>query len=184
MSRQIAVLVGSLRQGSFSRQVAEALAEVAPEGFELKIVEIGDLPLYNQDLETETPPAAWTRFRNEVRDVAGVVFVTPEYNRGLPAALKNAIDVGSRPYGSSVFGGKPAAVISQSPGVYGGYGANHQLRQSLVFLDMPVVQQPEAYLSKSSTAFDEHGKLTNDETRALLQKVLAALAGLVEKHAA
>ena len=184
MSRQIAVLVGSLRHNSYSRQVADALAEVAPDGLELKIVEIGDLPLYNQDLETDAPPPAWTRFREELRGAQGVIFVTPEYNRGLPAVIKNAIDVGSRPYGHSIFQSKPAAVVSQSPGVYGGYGANHQLRQALVFLDMPVVQQPEAYLSKSHTAFDEAGKLTSDETRALLTKVVEALSVLLDKHAA
>lgn len=183
-TRNIAVLVGSLRSGAFSRQVADALIAIAPEGLKLDIVEIGDLPLYNQDLETETPPPAWIRFRDEARNVDGFIFVTPEYNRGLPAVLKNAIDVGSRPYGHSIFSGKPAAIISQSPGTYGGFGANHQLRQSLVFLDMPVVQQPEAYLAHVSGAFDENGQLTNDDTRALLQKVLGALSGLIEKHAA
>ncbi|HEX6860971.1 MAG TPA: NADPH-dependent FMN reductase [Caulobacteraceae bacterium] len=182
-NRNIAVLVGSLRNGSYSRQVADALIALAPVGLKPHIVEIGDLPLYNQDLETETPPEPWTRFRNETRAAEGFIFVTPEYNRGLPAVLKNAIDVGSRPYGASIFSGKPAAVISQSPGVYGGFGANHQLRQSLVFLDMPVLQQPEAYLSKSNTAFDESGQLTNEETRGLLQKLLTAFAGLLEKHA-
>lgn len=183
MSRQVAVLVGSLRSNSYSRQIADALIALAPEGLELKVVEIGDLPFYDQDLETQTPPAAWTRFRDEVRDTQGVIFVTPEYNRGLPAALKNAIDVASRPYGHSAFAGKPAAIVSQSPGVYGGFGANHQLRQSLVFLDMPVVQQPEAYLSHANAAFDENGQLTSDQTKALLQQVLGALDGLLDKHA-
>ncbi|HYG27625.1 MAG TPA: NAD(P)H-dependent oxidoreductase, partial [Caulobacteraceae bacterium] len=159
MSRQIAVLVGSLRHNAYSRQVAEALIEIAPQGLELKIVEIGELPFYNQDLETDTPPPAWTRFRQELKAADGVVFITPEYNRGLPAVIKNAIDVGSRPYGDSGFSGKPAAVISQSPGVYGGFGANHQLRQSLVFLDMPVMQQPEAYLGSAGDFFDENGEV-------------------------
>jgi len=183
MSRTIAVLVGSLRKASLSRKVANALVELAPEGLELKIVEIGDLPLYNEDAEKDGPPAAWTRFRDEVRPAEGVIFVTPEYNRSVPGALKNAIDVGSRPYGSSVYAGKPAAVVSQSPGALGGFGANHHLRQSLVFLDMPVLQQPELYLNHTGTYFDEAGKLTKDDTRELLSKFLAAYASLLEKHA-
>jgi chromate reductase len=183
MSRTIAVLVGSLRKASLSRKVANALIELAPEGLDLKIVEIGDLPLYNEDAEKDGPPAAWTRFRDEVRPAEGVIFVTPEYNRSVPGALKNAIDVGSRPYGSSVYAAKPAAVVSQSPGALGGFGANHHLRQSLVFLDMPVLQQPELYLNHTGTYFDEAGKLTKDDTRELLRKFLAAYAALLEKHA-
>jgi chromate reductase len=183
MARTVAVLVGSLRKESLTRKIANALIGIAPEGLELKIVEIGDLPLYNEDLEKDGPPAAWTRFRDEVRPVDGVIFLTPEYNRGVSGALKNAIDVGSRPYGSSVYAGKPAAVISQSPGALGGFGANHQLRQSLVFLDMPVLQQPEAYLNHTGQYFDDAGKLTKDDTRQLLEKLLTAFAGLIEKHA-
>jgi len=183
MSRTIAVLVGSLRKASLSRKVANALIELAPEGLDLKIVEIGDLPLYNEDAEKEGPPAAWTRFRDEVRPAEGVIFVTPEYNRSVPGALKNAIDVGSRPYGSSVYAAKPAAVVSQSPGALGGFGANHHLRQSLVFLDMPVLQQPELYLNHTGTYFNEAGKLTKDDIRELLRKFLAAYAALLEKHA-
>jgi chromate reductase len=179
-ARNIAVLVGSLRKASLSRKVAEALIELAPAGLKLNIVEIGDLPFYNEDVEAEGAPAAWIRFRDEVRAADGVIFVTPEYNRGLPAVLKNAIDVGSRPYGHSVLTGKPAAVISQSPGAMGGFGANHQIRQALVFLDMPALQQPEAYLNHSAALFDEAGKLTSEPVRGLLGKLLAAYADLVE----
>jgi chromate reductase len=179
-ARNIAVLVGSLRKASLSRKLAEALIDLAPAGLTLNIVEIGDLPLYNQDFEDEGEPEAWARFRDRLRPADGVIFITPEFNRGLPAALKNAIDVGSRPYGSSVFAGKPAAVISQSPGGLGGFGANHQLRQSLVFLDMPVLQQPEAYLNHSGELFDEAGKLTSEPVRGLLGKLLGAYADLVE----
>ena len=182
-ARNIAVLVGSLRRASLSRKIAEALTELAPAGLTLNIVEIGDLPLYNEDVEAEGAPAAWTRFRDEVRAADGVIFVTPEYNRGLPAAIKNAIDVGSRPYGHSVFSAKPAAVISQSPGALGGFGANHQLRQALVFLDMPVLQQPEAYLSHSAKLFDEAGKLTSEPVRELLTNLLDAYARLVDVRA-
>jgi chromate reductase len=181
--RNIAVLVGSLRKDSLSRKLALALTELAPAGLKLNIVEIGDLPLYNEDVEAAGAPAAWARFRDEVRPADGVIFVTPEYNRGVPGALKNAIDVGSRPYGKSVFAGKPTAVVSQSQGALGGYGANHQLRQSLVFLDMPVLQQPEAYFGGSGSFFGDDGALTNDAISALLTKLLGAYAELVEKHA-
>ncbi len=161
MPRDIAVIVGSLRKGSFNRLTALALAELAPESLELEIVEIGDLPLYDQDLD-EAPPAEWTRFRERILGYDGVLFLTPEYNRSVPAALKNAIDVGSRPYGASVWDGKPAAVASVSIGAIGGFGANHHLRQSLVFLNMPVMQQPEAYFGKAGSFFDADGKLANE----------------------
>ncbi|MCF5262345.1 NADPH-dependent FMN reductase, partial [Pseudomonas sp. PA-5-4A] len=141
----IAVLVGSLRKESINRKVALALAELAPANLKLNIVEIGDLPLYNEDIDGTAPPAAYSTFRQQVRSSDAVLFVTPEYNRSVPAPLKNAIDVGSRPYGQSVYGGKPGAIISVSPGAIGGFGANHHLRQSLVFLDVPCMQQPEAY---------------------------------------
>eukprot|EP01034_Spumella_vulgaris_P002401 gene2401-3123_t len=133
----IAVLVGSLRKQSINRKVAQALAQLAPANLKLSIVEIGELPLYNEDLDGSAPPAAYSTFRQQVAAADAVLFVTPEYNRSVPAALKNAIDVGSRPYGQSVWSGKPGAVISVSPGAIGGFGANHHLRQSLVFLDVP-----------------------------------------------
>ena len=150
----VAVLVGSLRKESFSSQVAHGLKLVAPDDMALTVVEIGDLPFYNPDLETDTPPQPWARFRAEVAKADAVIFVTPEYNRSVPAALKNALDVGSRPYGKSVWGGKPAAVVSSSPGNISGFGANHHLRQSLVFLDMPTLQQPEAYLAQVDKLLD------------------------------
>ena len=183
MAHNVAVLVGSLRKDSLTRKIANALVALSPQGLNLKIVEIGDLPYYNEDLEKTGAPAEWVRFRNEIREADGVIFTTPEYNRGLPGAMKNAIDVGSRPYGQSVFAKKPAAVISQSPGALGGFGANHQLRQSLVFLDMPVLQQPEAYLNHTGQYFDEKGELVKDDTRQLLQAILAAFEGLLDKHA-
>lgn len=158
MNRDIAVLVGSLRKESLNRKMAHALIELAPSGLKLGIVEIGQLPLYNLDLETANPPAPWTQFRDSVRPVQGVLFVTPEYNRSVPGALKNAIDVGSRPYGKSVWDKKPAGIISVSPGAIGGFGANHYLRQSLVFLNMPVLQQPEAYIGGADKLFDENGR--------------------------
>jgi len=177
----IAVLVGSLRKESINRKVALALAQLAPTNLELRIVEIGELPLYNEDLESSTPPAAYTTFRQQVAGADAVLFVTPEYNRSVPAALKNAIDVGSRPYGQSVWSGKPGAVISVSPGAIGGFGANHHLRQSLVFLDVLCMQQPEAYLSGAGSAFDESGKLV-EKTRSFLQAFIDAYGQWVAKQ--
>ncbi|MDF3162080.1 NAD(P)H-dependent oxidoreductase [Pseudomonas proteolytica] len=177
----IAVLVGSLRKESINRKVALALAQLAPANLKLNIVEIGELALYNEDLDGATPPAAYTTFRQQVAAADGVLFVTPEYNRSVPAALKNAIDVGSRPYGQSAWSGKPGAVISVSPGAIGGFGANHHLRQSLVFLNVPCMQQPEAYLGGAGSAFDESGKLS-EKTKPFLQAFIDAYGQWVAKQ--
>ncbi|HEX6138083.1 MAG TPA: NAD(P)H-dependent oxidoreductase [Casimicrobiaceae bacterium] len=184
MSRDVAVLVGSLRKESLNRKMANALREMAPAGLRLDGVEIGDLPLYNQDLDTDAPPPAWSAFRARIAKADAILFVTPEYNRSVPGALKNAIDVGSRPSGRSVWNGKPCGVISVSPGAIGGFGANHHLRQSLVFLNMPALQAPEAYIGGAAKLFDEQGRLANDATRELLQKFLAAFAAWIERNAA
>ncbi len=177
---KVAVLVGSLRKQSLNRQVALALAELAPANLQLSIVEIGDLPFYNEDIEA-TPPASYVAFRQQIVEADAVLFVTPEYNRSVPAVLKNAIDVGSRPYGKSSWSGKPGAVISVSPGALGGFGANHHLRQSLVFLNVPCMQQPEAYLGGAGSAFDETGKLS-DATRPFLQGFINAFGQWVEQQ--
>ena len=179
-ARRVAVLVGSLRKGSLNRMTATALAELAPEGLDLEIVEIGQLPLYNQDLDEE-PPQSWVDFRAAIKAADAVLFVTPEYNRSVPAALKNAIDIGSRPYGSSAWDGKPGAVISVSPGAIGGFGANHHLRQSLVFLNVPAMQQPESYLGQAGDAFDENGTIKDERTRKFLRRFITAYAAWVEK---
>ena len=176
----VAVLVGSLRKQSINRKVALALVELAPANLQLKIVEIGDLPLYNEDIDV-TPPAAYSTFRQHVSSSDAVLFVTPEYNRSVPAPMKNAIDVGSRPYGKSAWAGKPGAVISVSPGAIGGFGANHHLRQSLVFLNVPCMQQPEAYLGGAGSAFDEAGKLS-ESVRPFLQGFINAYADWVERN--
>ena len=181
--REIAVLVGSLRKESFTRKTANALIALAPQSLKPAIVEIGELPLYNQDLDTGNPPAEWAAFRDRVRPVQGVLFVTPEYNRSVPGLLKNAIDVGSRPYGKSVWDKKPAGIVSVSPGALGAFGANHHLRQSLVFLNMPAMQMPEAYVGGADKLFDAQGKLTNDFTREFLSKFMQSYAAWVEKHA-
>jgi len=172
-SRNVAVFVGSLRRDSFNRKIAKALIELAPSSLQLEIVEIGHLPLYNQDLEDSTPES-WTAFRQRIRAADAVLFVTPEYNRSVPGVLKNAIDVGSRPYGQSAWDGKPGAVVSASPGAIGGFGANHHLRQSLVFLNVPAMQQPEAYIGHVGTLFDDQGRLTNESTRDFLRSFLQA----------
>ena len=181
--RTVAVLVGSLRKGSLNRRAAHALAALAPEGLSLEIVEIGALPLYNQDLD-EAPPEAWVTFRDKVRPADAVLFVTPEYNRSVPGVLKNAIDVGSRPYGKSVWSGKPGAVVTVAPGALGGFGANHHLRQSMVFLNVPMMQQPEAYVGGADKLLDEAGNVTNENTRKFLETFMTAYAAWVEKHVA
>ncbi len=159
MSKKIAVFVGSLRKDSFNQKMAKALIALTPESLKLDIIEIGGLPLYNQDYDDEgKPPSAWTEFRQRVKSFDGFLFITPEYNRSVPAVLKNAIDVGSRPYGQSVWTGKPGAVMSVSPGAIGGFGANHHLRQSLVFLDVPTMQQPEAYIGNAAQLYNKNEK--------------------------
>ena len=183
MIKKIAVFVGSLRKESFNRKTAIALTKLAPVSLAPEIIEIGHLPLYNQDYDDEhNPPEAWTEFRKRVKPFDGFLFVTPEYNRSVPAVLKNALDVGSRPYGQSVWGGgKPGAVISVSPGVIGGFGANHHLRQSLVFLDVHPMQQPEAYIGDAAKLFDRDGNVTNETTLKFLQDFMAAFADWVLK---
>jgi chromate reductase len=178
----VCVLVGSLRRASFTGMLANTLMSLAPSSMKPEVVEIGQLPFYNQDLERliDPPPAPWTAFRQRVKTADAVLFVTPEYNRSVPAVLKNALDVGSRPYGSSVWDRKPGAVVSGSPGAIGAFGANHHLRQSLVFLNVPTMQQPEAYVGHVDKLFDEHGKLVSDGTRKFLQEFMQAFANWVE----
>ena len=175
----IALIVGSLRRDSINRKVARSICAIAGERLDCRIVEIGALPLYNQELDSD-PPEPYVRFRDEIRDADGVLFVTPEYNRGVPGVLKNAVDVGSRPYGESVWNRKPAAIVSASPGSIGGFGANHQLRQACVFLNMPVMQHPETYLGRvTDDSFDEEGRLTEGSLRELVAKVAEAFADWV-----
>lgn len=180
--RDVAVVVGSLRKGSFNRMMAHAIAGLAPDSLRLEIVEIRDLPLYDQDLDG-APPASWAAFRERIRRCDAVLFMTPEYNRSVPAPLKNAIDVGSRPYGKSAWDGKPTAVVSVSPGAIGGFGANHHLRQSFVFLNMPAMPMPEAYVGGAAKLFDATGALTNDATRDFMRTFVEAFAAWVERFA-
>lgn len=177
---RIAIIVGSLRRDSINRKVARSLCAFAGDRLDCEIVEIGDLPLYNQDSDPD-PPVSFVGFRERIAAADGILFCTPEYNRGVPGVLKNAIDVGSRPYGKSVWDRKPAAIVSASPGAIGGFGANHQLRQACVFLNMPVMQQPEAYLGRvSDDAFDPDGCLKDGPLKDLVLSLAIAFADWVE----
>ncbi len=182
-ARNVAVLVGSLRKGSFNRKTALAMVELAKPALSLEIVEIRDLSFFDQDLEGREPEP-WLRFRERIRAADAVLFVTPEYNRSVPGVLKNAIDVGSRPYGKSVWQGKPAGIVSVSPGAIGGFGANHHLRQSLVFLDMPAMQQPEAYIGGAATLFDDRGAIQVESTREFMKSFLDSFATWIERVSA
>ncbi|HLO21343.1 MAG TPA: NAD(P)H-dependent oxidoreductase [Sphingomicrobium sp.] len=180
MTYKIAIIVGSLRKDSLNRKVARSICGMHGDNLDCSMIEIGELPLYNQDLDVD-PPEQWTRFRHEVAAADGVLFCSPEYNRGIPGVLKNAIDVGSRPYGQSVFDKKPAAIVTASPGSIGGFGSNHQIRQAAVFLNMPVMQQPEAYLGHvTDDSFDESGCLKEGPLKDLVRKVAEAFHDWVE----
>ncbi len=179
--KSVAVLVGSLRKDSLNRKIAHVLSSLAPAECKLEIVEIGQLALYNQDLDAQPPPE-WMAFRQKVKAADALLFVTPEYNRSVPGVLKNAIDIGSRPYGQSAFDGKPGAVISVSPGPLAAFGANHHLRQSLVFLNVPTMQQPEAYIGMAGSLFDAEGKLTNEKTREFLGTFMTAFSSWIDVH--
>jgi chromate reductase, NAD(P)H dehydrogenase (quinone) len=183
-TKKIAVLIGSLRKESYTRKVAKAMMSLAPEAFQMEEVKLADLAIYNQDLDDQVPPpAAWTEFRERMAGFDAFLFVTPEYNRSVPAVMKNALDVGSRPFGKSIWNGKPGAVVSVSPGLIGGFGANHHLRQSLVFLNVPTLQQPEAYIGNAATLFDEEGALINEKTKGYLIKILEAFSAFVALNA-
>ena len=174
-----AILVGSLRKDSINLKVAKSLCAMAHERLNCDIVPIGDLPLYNQEYDGNSPPE-YERFRDTIGGADGVLFVTPEYNRGVPGVLKNAIDVGSRPYGKSVWNQKPAAIVSASPGSIGGFGANHQVRQACVFLNMPVMQHPEAYLGHvSDESFDGDGCLKEGPLKEIVVKLSQAFGDWV-----
>lgn len=177
----VGLIVGSLRQGAFTRMMARALPELAPPSLQFVDIEIGDLPLYNEDLETGSPPAPWTRFRQRVQDADGILFITPEYNRSIPGALKNALDVGSRPWGRSAWDGKPAAVMSQSPGALGGMAAAHHLRQVLLAVNLAAMPHPEIYVPLVATLFDEQGRLENAQARELVKGFLQTFTVWLER---
>ena len=176
---KIAVIVGSLRKESFNLKIAQTLMGQAPKSLTLNIVEIGNLPMFNEDLEN-TPLEKWEAFRKEIKDNDGLIFLTPEHNRSIPAVLKNAIDVGSRPYGQNVWDAKPGAIISTSVGNISGFGANHHLRQILVGVNVPVMVQPEVYIGGAAELFDGDGKLINESTGKFLSTFMDAFEKWVD----
>ena len=177
----VAVLVGSLRKESLNRKMAKALVKLAPPSLRLEIVEIGNLPLYNQD-DDANPPAASVAFKARIEQTDAVLFVTPEYNRSVPGVLKNAIDIASRPYSQSSFNGIPVAFVGNSPGALGAVSAVKHLQQIMPGISGPVMQQPEMYLNGIGDAFDDKGELTKAPVRDLLTSYLAAFAAHVAKH--
>src|ERR1700694_359474 len=177
----VVVIVGSLRKESFSLKVANALAKLAPDTLKLDVVTLYGLSFFNQDLEA-APPADWLAFREKLQTSNGVLFVTPEYNRSIPGVLKNAIDVGSRPYGKSSFLGKPTGIISNSPGPLGGVSAPKHLQNILPGISGPILGQPEIYLNGIGDAFDEKGHLIKESLQKVLQQYIEAFAAFVEKQ--
>jgi len=181
--RKVGIFVGSLRKKSYTRQVAETMRTLAPGSLEMELIELDGLEMYNQDFEDNgIPPVSWIHFREAVKKLDAFLFLTPEYNRSIPAVLKNALDIGSRPYGQSVWNGKPGAVISVSPGALGGFGANHAVRQSLVFLNIPAMQQPEAYIGNAAALYDTEGNLLDEKTREFFQKIMNAFEAWIDTN--
>lgn len=179
MSIEIAILVGSLRKDSYSLKVAKALQNFAPKDFSFKILKIDDLAFYDEDIDGENPPASYLRFREEIKNSQAILFVSPEYNRSIPAVIKNALDVASRPAGKNVLNGKIAGIITLSQGSIGGFGANHHLRQILVALNVHCLVHPEIYLSNIQDSF-ENGKMT-ERTAKFLSKFLVNFESYIQK---
>ena len=179
---QIAVVVGSLRKDSFNRKLANAIAKLAPPEFSFKHVQIGDLPLYNQDDDVNQAESV-KRLKSEIKGAQGILFVTPEYNRSLPGVLKNAIDHASRPYGQNVWAGKPAGVIGASIGVIGTAMAQQHLRNVLAFLDVPTLSQPEAFIHAKDEFFDDAGNIGTN-SKQFLQNWMDRYVAWVKKHTA
>ena len=177
----VVVIVGSLRKESFSLKIANALVKLAPATLKLNLVTLHDISFFNQDLEA-TPPADWVNFRETLQKSSGVLFVTPEYNRSIPGVLKNAIDVGSRPYGKSSFIGKPIGIVSNSPGPLGGVSAAKHLQNIWPGISGPIMGQPEIYLNAVGDAFDEKGHLTKEALQKVLQQYIDAFAAFIEKQ--
>lgn len=180
-SLSIAVVIGSLRRDSINRKLAQALTQLAPSGCTFKMLKIDDLPLYNQDDDSNQAPAV-KRLKSEIQAAQGVIFVTPEYNRSIPGVLKNAIDHASRPYGQSAWQGKPAGVIGASIGAISSAIAQQHLRNVLAYLDMPTLGQPEAFLNIGEGFFDASGGVAKDDTRKFLQGWVAKYVDWVKGH--
>ena len=179
---KIAVIVGSLRKDSFNRKLANAIVKLAPPEFTFQQLQIGDLPLYNQDDDANQADSV-KRLKNEIKDAQGILFVTAEYNRSIPSVLKNAIDHASRPYGQSAWSGKPAGVLGASVGATGTAMAQQHLRNILVCLDMPTLGQPEAFIHAKDGLFDETGNIGAD-SKKFLQNWMNRYVAWVKKHVA
>ena len=180
-NKKIGIIVGSIRKDAYTKKLADFLIANTPSGYQLEKIEIANLPLYNQDYDEANEPENYSVFRNKVIGMTGIIFITPEHNRSVPAALKNALDVGSRPYGKSVWNNKPAMVISSSVSGISGFGANHHLRQTLTFLNMPAMQQPEIYLANVQDYFNEKGELVKEESAKFLLDGLKSYIDFTEK---
>jgi chromate reductase len=177
----VVVIVGSLRKESFSLKVANALARLAPDTLKLDVVTLHGISFFNQDLEA-APPADWLAFREKLQKSNGVLFVTPEYNRSIPGVLKNAIDVGSRPYGKSSFLGKPIGIVGSSPGLLGGVCAAKHLQNIMPGIAGPILGQPEIYLNGVGDGFDDKGNLAKESLQKMLQQYIDAFAVFIEKN--
>ena len=168
--KTVGIVVGSLRKGAFSKSIADCISKMLEKDFNVKMINISNLAIFNQDFDDEgTTPKEWTAFREEVKNSDAFLFVTPEYNRSIPPVLKNALDIASRPYGQNVWGGKPGAIVSVSPGGTGGFGANHHLRQTMSFLNIYMLQQPEMYIGNVTTLLDDKGNVINKDTIKFFQ---------------
>jgi len=176
----IVTIVGSLRKESFTLKIANALAKLAPASLKLDVTMLHGISFFNQDLEA-APPADWVAFREKLQASSGVLFVTPEYNRSIPGVLKNAIDVGSRPYGKSSFLNKPIGIISNSPGPLGGVSAAKHLQNILPGISGSIMGQPETYLNGIGDAFNDKGELVKEALQKVLQQYLEAFASFVER---
>lgn len=179
---QIVVVVGSLRQDSINKQLANALIKLAPPEFSFKHLQIADLPLYNQD-DDDNQAESVKRIKSEIRGAAGLIFVTPEYNRSIPGVLKNALDNASRPYGDSAWAGKPAGVLGASVGTIGSAVAQQHLRNVLAYLDVPTMAQPEAFIQVREGFFDEAGNFASANTTKFLQAWMDRYVAWVKQHA-
>lgn len=179
--KKIGIIVGSLRSGSYSKMVANYLKTILDKDYAVSLIGVGGLPLYNEDIDhKDIVPSLYNEFRKLIKEQDAFIFVTPEYNRGIPGAMKNAIDVASRPYGENVWDNKKAAIVSQSPGSIGGFGAVVQLRPVLAVLNMPVMPSPEVYLSNVYLAFDENGNLINEKVKGILNDFVDAYKKFLE----
>jgi chromate reductase len=180
-NKRVGVFVGSLRRGSYCKSIAKFVSSLAPNNFKMDMIDLSKLAMYNQDLDDDgNPPKEWTEFRTKVKPLDGCLFVTPEYNRSVPAVLKNALDVGSRPYGKNAWDGKAGGIISVSPGSLGAFGANHHLRQPMAFLNILMLQQPEAYIGNVASILNEKGEITSESTRQFLKNYMDAFVKWVD----